>query len=121
MAWARYTSDKSESSRGGLSVATYEASYRSEALSHGACARCGRYLLCADAAIDFKIGEEDFLEKIPDFGSITEVSTYASRTFARGPALGVSKIGNLSYVWVYACDKDGARRSEGAACVLVGC
>lgn len=71
------------------------------------------FILCADAVISFKIGEEDFLEKIPDFGSITEASTYASRSYARGPALGALKVGNPSFLWVFACDKDGARRAEG--------
>jgi len=73
----------------------------------------GRFLLCADAIISFKLGEADFKDKIPEFGVIGEASTYASRSYAKGPALGILKVGNPSYLWIYACDRKGARRTDG--------
>lgn len=72
-----------------------------------------QFLLCADSIINFKIGEGDFLEKIPEFGSITESSTYSCLSYVRGPALGVLKVGNPTHAYVFSCDKDGTRRKEG--------
>mmetsp|Transcript_30156 Transcript_30156/g.54693 ORF Transcript_30156/g.54693 Transcript_30156/m.54693 type:complete len:566 (+) Transcript_30156:63-1760(+) len=73
----------------------------------------GRYLLNADAVISFRLAETDFMEKIAGFGNIGEKSTYASLSYAKGPALGVLKVGNPSYLWVFACDREGVRRTEG--------
>jgi len=73
----------------------------------------GRYLLNADAVISFRLAETDFMEKIAAFGSIGEKSTYASLSYAKGPALGVLKVNNPSYLWVFACDREGLRRTEG--------
>eukprot|EP00930_Biecheleria_cincta_P043677 TRINITY_DN29974_c0_g1_i1.p1 TRINITY_DN29974_c0_g1~~TRINITY_DN29974_c0_g1_i1.p1 ORF type:complete len:567 (+),score=112.45 TRINITY_DN29974_c0_g1_i1:195-1895(+) len=78
----------------------------------------GRYLLEADAVISFRSAETDFADKIPLFGSIGEKSTYASLSYAKGPALGVLKVGNPSYLWVFACDREGLRRTEGGDTVL---
>lgn len=71
------------------------------------------FLLGADAIISYRFGDEDILEKIQNFGIIGEASTYASRSYAKGPALGILKVNNVSYVWVYACDLSGSRRQEG--------
>jgi len=73
----------------------------------------GTFLLRADAMLSFKIGEEDFLEKVGGFGVIGEASTYASLSYANGPALGVLKVDVPSYLWVCACDREGQRRAEG--------
>jgi len=72
-----------------------------------------RFLVNADAVIAFRIGEEDFLDKINTFGAIGEDSAYASLSYAKGPALGVLKVDNPSYLWVYACDRNGHRRKDG--------
>lgn len=77
------------------------------------------YLLDADAVIVFRTGEDDFKEKIPSFGIINESSTYASQSFAKGPALGVLKTENLSQLWVFTCDRIGERRKEGGDNVVV--
>lgn len=77
-----------------------------------------RFLLEADAVISFRSAETDFVEKIPEFGSIGEKSTYASLSYAKGPALGVLKVGNPSYLWVFACDREGLRRTEGGDTVI---
>uniref|UniRef100_A0A7S0FJ51 Uncharacterized protein n=1 Tax=Pyrodinium bahamense TaxID=73915 RepID=A0A7S0FJ51_9DINO len=76
------------------------------------------FILCADSIISFKFGESDFKEKIPEFGVIGEASTYASRSYAKGPALGVLKVDNPSYLWIYACGRDGVRRAEGGDTVV---
>eukprot|EP00440_Ansanella_granifera_P070702 gb/GFBE01076727.1/.p1 GENE.gb/GFBE01076727.1/~~gb/GFBE01076727.1/.p1 ORF type:complete len:565 (+),score=103.31 gb/GFBE01076727.1/:1-1695(+) len=73
----------------------------------------GQYLLEADAVISFTLGETDFSDKICEFGSIGDKSTYASESYAKGPALGVLKVNNPSYLWVFACDREGTRRTEG--------
>lgn len=72
-----------------------------------------RFLVNADEVISFRLGEEDFLEKLGSFGTIGEASTYASGSYANGPALGVLKVNNPSYIWVVACDRMGQRRKEG--------
>lgn len=72
-----------------------------------------KFLLDADAIISFRMGEEDFLEKIPNFGKIDEASTYASQSYAKGTATGVLKVGNPSFLWIFACDRNGDRRKEG--------
>lgn len=76
------------------------------------------FALCTDAIITFKIGEKDFLEQVPEFGSITESSTYASLSYVRGPALGILKVGNAAHCYVFSCDKDGVRRKEGGDSVV---
>lgn len=78
-----------------------------------------KFVLCSDATVEFKVGEEDFLEKINNFGSISESSTYASQSFVRGPALGSLKVGNPAHLWVYSCDRDGSCRAEGGDIVEV--
>merc|ERR1719161_1509932 len=70
------------------------------------------FLLEADTVINFKKGE-DFLEAIPKFGSIDESSTYASNSYAKGPALGILKVQRPSWILVFACDREGQRRREG--------
>jgi DNA-binding beta-propeller fold protein YncE len=77
------------------------------------------FFLRADAVFNFKIGEGDFLESIARLGLVGDSSTYASRSYAKGPALSVLKAGNQSYLWVYTCDKDGRRRAEGGDSVVV--
>lgn len=72
-----------------------------------------KFLLDADAVISFRTGENDFLEKIKDFGVIDETSTYSSKSYAKGPALGIMKVGNPSFLWVTSCDRKGDRRKEG--------
>lgn len=71
------------------------------------------FVLNADAVITFRSDEDDFLEKIPTFGVVAETSTYASRSRVRGAGLGISKVGNPSYIWVHACNRVGGRRNEG--------
>eukprot|EP00747_Dinoflagellata_sp_TGD_P181421 gnl/TRDRNA2_/TRDRNA2_35247_c0_seq1.p1 gnl/TRDRNA2_/TRDRNA2_35247_c0~~gnl/TRDRNA2_/TRDRNA2_35247_c0_seq1.p1 ORF type:complete len:569 (-),score=127.82 gnl/TRDRNA2_/TRDRNA2_35247_c0_seq1:106-1812(-) len=71
------------------------------------------FLVDADAVINFRTDEEDFKDKIPLFGKIGESSTYASQSYAKGPALGVLKVDNPSFLRIYACDRIGARRKEG--------
>ncbi|CAE7547724.1 unnamed protein product [Symbiodinium sp. CCMP2456] len=73
----------------------------------------GVFLLRADAVVRFRLGDTDFGEKIPEWGQVGEKSTYASMSFAKGPGLGVLKVNNPSFLWVFACDRDGARRTEG--------
>lgn len=78
------------------------------------------FLLDADAVINFRIGEEeDFLDKIDNFGKIGESSTYASLSYAQGPALGMLKTENPTYLWIYSCDRLGAKRTEGGDTVTV--
>jgi len=92
------------------------------AIANGSCAPAedpegepvpGVFLLDADAVISFRLGEDDFGDKIPSFGTIGERSTYASKSYAKGPALGVLKVNNPSYLYVFACDRQGERRTEG--------
>jgi len=59
------------------------------------------------------------LDKVAKFGVIDEASTYASITFAKGPALGVMKVGNPTYALVHTCDRTGGRRKEGGSEVSV--
>mmetsp|Transcript_12843 Transcript_12843/g.29121 ORF Transcript_12843/g.29121 Transcript_12843/m.29121 type:complete len:569 (-) Transcript_12843:65-1771(-) len=73
-----------------------------------------KFTLCADNVISFRFGEADFLEKIPEFGVVGEASTYASKSYVKGPAIGILKATNPSYVWVYACDREGKKRKDGA-------
>lgn len=75
--------------------------------------RAGVYLLNADAVLSFRLAETDFAEKIPSWGQVGEKSTYASLSFAKGPGLGVLKVNNPSFLWVFACDREGQRRTEG--------
>lgn len=75
--------------------------------------RAGVYLLNADAVLSFRLAETDFAEKIPSWGQVGEKSTYASPSFAKGPGLGVLKVNNPSFLWVFACDREGQRRTEG--------
>lgn len=82
------------------------------------------FLLRADKVINFKKGD-DFLEAVPKFGLIDDFSTYASNSYAKGPALGILKaptpegIQRPSWVCVFACDRTGARRTEGGdTCVV---
>eukprot|EP00425_Heterocapsa_triquetra_P030167 CAMPEP_0195099096 /NCGR_PEP_ID=MMETSP0448-20130528/58067_1 /TAXON_ID=66468 /ORGANISM="Heterocapsa triquestra, Strain CCMP 448" /LENGTH=549 /DNA_ID=CAMNT_0040133921 /DNA_START=39 /DNA_END=1688 /DNA_ORIENTATION=- len=70
------------------------------------------FLLDADAVITFRLGD-DFLDKVSEFGTVAEASTYASRSTAKGPALGVLKVNNPSYLWVTANDREGQRRTVG--------
>lgn len=78
-----------------------------------------RFLICSDAVVDFKLGKADeLLSTISEMGRIEERSTYASRSYAKGPALGVLKVDNPSYCWVYACDREGSRRLEGGDTVI---
>lgn len=84
----------------------------------GAASDSDRFMIRVDAVIAFKLGEQDFVEKIPEFGMIGESSTYASLTYANGPALGVLKMDNASYLWVYSCDRNGVRRTEGGNPVI---
>lgn len=71
------------------------------------------YFLNSDGVINFKVGDEDFAEKIGNFGNIGESSTYASNSYATGPALGVLKENRPSFFLVIACDRLGNRRTEG--------
>lgn len=71
------------------------------------------FVLCSDAIIGFQVGENDFKDKIPQFGIIDEASTYASRSFAKGPATGVLKIGMPFHLYVHACNREGMRRVDG--------
>jgi len=71
------------------------------------------HLLDADPIIVFRKGEEDFLDKIVSFGAIDEESTYASKSYAKGPALGIMKQHNPSQLWVFGCNRTGERRKEG--------
>ncbi|CAE7740529.1 trim71 [Symbiodinium pilosum] len=73
----------------------------------------GVYLLRADSVIRFRLAETDFASKIPDWGQVVDRSTYASMSFAKGPGLGVLKVNTPSSLWVFACDREGARRLEG--------
>jgi len=73
----------------------------------------GVYLLRADAVLRFRLSETDFASKIADWGQVAERSTYASMSFAKGPGLGVLKVNTPSFVWVFACDREGGRRGEG--------
>lgn len=75
--------------------------------------RAGVYLLNADAVLSFRLADTDFAEKIPSWGQVGEKSTYASLSFAKGPGLGVLKVNNPSFLWVFACDREGQRRTEG--------
>jgi len=77
-----------------------------------------RFLLAADPILTFSIGSHDFLEALPQFGVVGQASTYASLSTAKGPALGVMKAGNPSFLWVTASDREGARRAEGGDRVL---
>jgi DNA-binding beta-propeller fold protein YncE len=77
------------------------------------------FFLDADAVITFGLGDNDFLEGVPKFGCIGDSSTYASRSFAKGPALHILKAGNLSSCLLFTCDKNGMRRSEGGDSVAV--
>lgn len=77
------------------------------------------FLLDADAVISFRTGENDFFDKISTFGIIDETSTYASKSYARGPALGIMKVGNPSFLWVTSCDRKGDRRREGGDNVVI--
>lgn len=72
-----------------------------------------KYLLDTDAVISFRIGDNDFVDKITQFGTINEESTYASQSYAKGPALGIMKMHNPSFLWVFACNRSGQRRTEG--------
>lgn len=77
------------------------------------------FCLRADTVINFKKGlpisekGDDFLEAIPKFGLIDDFSTYASNSYAKGPALGILKVARPSWVLIFACDRTGARRTEG--------
>mmetsp|Transcript_88811 Transcript_88811/g.176550 ORF Transcript_88811/g.176550 Transcript_88811/m.176550 type:complete len:578 (-) Transcript_88811:103-1836(-) len=71
------------------------------------------FVLCSDAIISFQLGENDFKDKIREFGIIDEASTYASRSFAKGPAAGVIKVGMPTHLFVYACNREGMRRADG--------
>jgi len=71
------------------------------------------YLLDTDAVISFRLGECDFMKTIPTFGAIDDQSTYASKTYAKGPALGIMKMHNQSALWVFACNRTGERRIGG--------
>jgi len=73
----------------------------------------GVYLLDADAVMSFRLADTDFAEKISSWGQVGEKSTYASLSFAKGPGLGVLKVNNPSFLWVFACDREGQRRTEG--------
>lgn len=73
----------------------------------------GVYLLRADSVIRFRLAETDFASKIPEWGEVVDGSTYASMSFAKGPGLGVLKVSMPSSLWVFACDREGTRRSEG--------
>lgn len=74
----------------------------------------GVFLLDADCVINFRIGdEEDFVDKVADFGKIGDSSTYASFSYAQGPAMGTVKAERPTYLWVYSCDRFGQRRTEG--------
>lgn len=75
--------------------------------------QAGVYLLDADAVMSFRLADTDFVEKIPAWGQVGEKSTYASLSFAKGPGLGVLKVNNPSFLWVFACDREGQRRTEG--------
>lgn len=72
-----------------------------------------RFVLNADAVIMFRPGHEDFLEKISSFGHVDQSSTYASQSYARGPALGVLKLNVSTHLWIYSCDRTGLRRKDG--------
>jgi len=71
------------------------------------------FFLSADAVLNFKISEHDFLEHVPNFGRIDEVSTYASNSGAEGPALTTLKEDRPTFFWVVACDRGGQIRAEG--------
>jgi DNA-binding beta-propeller fold protein YncE len=83
------------------------------------------FLLRADTVINFKKGlpisekGDDFLEAIPKFGLIDDFSTYASNSYSKGPALGILKVARPSWVLIFACDRTGARRTEGGDTVAV--
>lgn len=71
------------------------------------------YKCDADAVICFRTDDSDFKDKIPTFGKLSEASTYSSHSYAKGPALGVLKVNNPSFMWIVACDRNGDRRLEG--------
>jgi len=71
------------------------------------------HLLDTDSMISFRMSDEDFMPKLQGFGCINDESTYASKSFAKGPALGIMKMDNPSYLWVFACNRIGERRKQG--------
>jgi DNA-binding beta-propeller fold protein YncE len=77
-----------------------------------------RFLLAADPILTFSLGSNDFLEALPKFGIIGQASTYASLSTAKGPALGVMKTNNPTFLWVTASEREGSRRAEGGDKVL---
>ena len=77
-----------------------------------------RFVLNVDAVIMFRPGHEDFLEKISSFGHVDQSSTYASQSYARGPALGVLKLNVSSHLWIYSCDRSSL---SGGNCLDVSC
>jgi DNA-binding beta-propeller fold protein YncE len=78
------------------------------------------FILNADPVINFKVPEEkDFKDKIAEFGAIDEFSTYASNSYAKGPALSACKVLKPTFVWVFACDRVAERRTEGGDQVFV--
>lgn len=75
---------------------------------------CDRFVLCADAVINFKTREKGLKEKIRVFGVIDDSSTYASHSYARGPAVDDAlKIGMPSWLMVHTCGRTGQPRREG--------
>lgn len=77
------------------------------------------YMMDSDEVITFKVGEEDFEDKIVSFGNVGDASSYASNSYATGPALGIMKENRPSFFWVVAQDRLGGRRTEGGDSVEV--